>query len=66
MQITLNGKAHILENGVTIAALMVSFNLDPRKFAIEHNLCIIPEHEYADTYLAEGDVIEVVQFIGGG
>jgi len=66
MKIILNGKTHILEKRTSIELLMGLFSLDPRKVAIEHNLCIIPANEYADTYVEDGDVLEVVQFIGGG
>lgn len=66
MQITINGDKHILKAQLNVAQLMQQLQLDPRKVAIEHNLCIIPANEYNDTYLAEGDVLEVVQFIGGG
>jgi thiamine biosynthesis protein ThiS len=66
MQITLNGNAHICGDGTSVALLVEELKIDPRKVAIEHNLCIVPASEYTDTYLAEGDVLEVVQFIGGG
>lgn len=66
MQITLNGQTYILEERTSIASLMNDLQLDPRKIAIEHNLTIIPCSEYKDIYITEGDVLEVVQFIGGG
>ena len=66
MKITLNGQTHILEQRISIAVLMKDLQLDPRKVAIEHNLCIIPANEYSDTYVNDGDMLEVVQFIGGG
>ncbi len=66
MQITINGDIHVLPERISVAELMQNLQLDPRKVAIEHNLCIIPAEEYPDTYLAAGDVLEVVQFIGGG
>jgi hypothetical protein len=66
MKITLNGNTHIIEERASIAELIAYFRLDARKVAIEHNLCIIPANEYAGTYVADGDVVEVVQFIGGG
>ena len=66
MQITLNGKIHILEKETSIASLITDLQLDPRKIAIEYNLTIIPCKEYDDIYITEGDVLEIVQFIGGG
>lgn len=66
MKITINGKIHIIDAAVSVEALMQQLRLDPRKVAIEQNLCIIAADEYANTYLSDGDVLEVVQFIGGG
>lgn len=66
MQITINGSDHILNEGTSISVLLKELNLDPRKFAIEQNLAIVPAEEYEATYIEDGDIIEVVQFIGGG
>ena len=66
MQITINGIDHTISEGISITALMKDLQIDPRKVAIEQNLCIVPANEYAETYLNDGDILEVVQFIGGG
>lgn len=66
MQIQLNGEKHELKGAPTLAALIASFNLDPRKVAVERNLEIVPKSEYAQTQLAEGDRLEIVAFVGGG
>jgi thiamine biosynthesis protein ThiS len=39
---------------------------DPRGIAVERNREIVPKSEHALTALAEGDQIELVQFVGGG
>ena len=66
MKITLNGEDRTLEEDTTIEAFMRELQLDPRKVAIEHNLAIVPCSEYSETYINDGDILEVVQFIGGG
>jgi thiamine biosynthesis protein ThiS len=34
--------------------------------AVERNREIVPKAEYSTTSLAPGDVLEVVEFVGGG
>jgi sulfur carrier protein len=66
MDITLNGENRRLEGVSTLAGLVESLGLDPRKVAVERNLEIVPRSGYAQTALSSGDRIEIVHFIGGG
>ena len=66
MKITLNGENEEFEAGLSILALTERLALDARKVAVERNLEIVPRSAYAETNLAEGDRIEIVQFVGGG
>jgi thiamine biosynthesis protein ThiS len=66
MRIQVNGEDKVLNGTITVAALVASLALDTRKVAIERNAEIVPRAEYAQVPLAEGDRIEIVQFIGGG
>ncbi len=50
----------------TVTELVEELALDPRKVAVERNLEIVPRSLHAVTALAEGDRIELVQFVGGG
>ena len=50
----------------TILELVEALGLDVRKVAVERNLEIVPRSLHATTALAEGDRIELVQFVGGG
>ena len=50
----------------TVTELIQELALDPRKVAVERNLEIVPRSLHAVTALAEGDRIELVQFVGGG
>ena len=65
MRIEVNGEAREVA-ATTIAALAQELGLDPRKVAVERNLEIVPRSQHAHTALAEGDRIEIVQFVGGG
>ena len=51
---------------MTIMELLRSLDLDPARLAIERNRDIVPKREYDSTVLAEGDKLEIVQFVGGG
>lgn len=65
MRIHLNGEPRETQ-ATTVAALVEALGLDLRKVAVERNLEIVPRSLYLATALAEGDRIEVVQFVGGG
>jgi thiamine biosynthesis protein ThiS len=66
MRIQLNGQDHDLPGPMKLAALVERLALDGRKIAIERNLEIVPRSAYAATELAEGDRLEIVNFVGGG
>lgn len=51
---------------MTVAVLLSILGFDPSKVAVERNLAIVPRSAYAETWLAEGDRLEIVYFIGGG
>lgn len=52
--------------GKTLAEYLASTKYDPMRIAVERNGEIIPKAKYGETVLQEGDVIEVVNFVGGG
>ena len=52
--------------GKTLAEYLVSTQYDPTRIAVERNGEIVPKANYGETVLQEGDVIEVVNFVGGG
>jgi sulfur carrier protein len=65
MRVVINGEER--ETAASgVAALIAELGLDPRKVAVERNLEIVPRSQHAATSLAEGDRIEIVQFVGGG
>ena len=66
MTITLNGEASAIDPGTSVAGLLAALSLSPSKVAIERNREIVPRSAYAETALADGDVVEVVTFVGGG
>ena len=66
MTLTINGEARSFSGLSDLAALVLSLGLDPRKVAVERNLEIVPRSAYGATALSNGDLIEIVHFIGGG
>ena len=66
MNLFLNGEAASVPDAVTVAAFLESLGMPDRGVAVERNREIVPKSMYATTHLAEGDRIEIVQFVGGG
>ena len=66
MTIRVNGDPVELAGPLTIAALLAQLHIDPRLVAVEHNLTIIKRARYESTPIAEGDEVEIVNFVGGG
>jgi thiamine biosynthesis protein ThiS len=66
MRLTINGETREFPAPLSVSGLVAALALEPRKIAIERNLEIVPRSAYGETALAEGDRIEIVQFVGGG
>jgi thiamine biosynthesis protein ThiS len=64
--VTLNGETRALDGPVSVSGLLVTLGLEGRKVAVERNEAIVPRSRYAETWLASGDALEIVHFIGGG
>lgn len=64
--IQLNGESRELAKGATVASLLEELGLKPELLAVERNRDIVPKEAYSGTVLQEGDVVEVVSFVGGG
>ena len=50
----------------TMEDVVRSLGADPAKVVVERNAVIVPREKFAAVEAGEGDVIEVVQFVGGG
>jgi thiamine biosynthesis protein ThiS len=66
VKIRLNGDPYELPAPLSIAALLDSLQIEPRRVAVEHNLDIIKRARYETTIVNEGDEVEIVNFVGGG
>ena len=65
LTLTVNGDSR-RSTAATIAALVEELGLRPEKVAVEHNGTIVPRSTLAQAPLADGDVLEIVHFVGGG
>lgn len=66
VKITLNGKPSKVDEGTCLTDLLAQMKIEPLKVACELNQRIVKRAQYAGTKIAEGDVIEILQMIGGG
>ncbi len=65
MQLTINGEDRVVQ-ATDLSGLIAELGLDARKVAVERNLAIVPRSLHPVTPIADGDRIELVQFVGGG
>ncbi len=66
MKITLNGEPVEMKGPLTIAGLVATLGIEPRKVAVEQNRVIVPKSQYAVAPVSDGDIVELVHFVGGG
>ncbi len=52
--------------GKSIAEYIATTAYEQKRIAVEKNGDIVPKTQYAQTILQDGDVVEVVCFVGGG
>jgi thiamine biosynthesis protein ThiS len=65
LSITVNGEPR-RTSAATIADFVRELGLKVPKVAVEHNGVIAPRSTLEDVPLADGDVLEIVHFVGGG
>ncbi len=66
MQVTVNDEAQRLPMGATVADLVATLGLGPRRVAVEVNREIVARATYGATVLHDGDTVEIIHFVGGG
>ena len=65
LNLTVNGEPRT-SAAATIAGLVGELGLKPEKVAVERNGTIVPRSTLGEAPLADGDVLEIVHFVGGG
>ena len=52
--------------GKTLANYIAEAGYNQARIAVERNEEIVPKSKYSETVLADGDCVEIVNFVGGG
>jgi sulfur carrier protein len=66
VQITVNGEPRQVPAALTVRELIEQLGLTDGPVAVEKNREVVPRAAHASTPLADGDVLEIVHFVGGG
>lgn len=66
MKLTVNGEVREVPEGLTVRGLVEHLGLTEGPVAVEKNREVVPRAEHASVALADGDVLEIVHFVGGG
>ena len=66
MTVIVNGKKHEVAADTSIQDLLVGLNIDGSALVVQRNDDIIEKAEYGTIQLDENDILELIQFVGGG
>lgn len=66
MNVVINGKAVELLEDESVTSFLQRQGFDPQAVVVEHNEQVVPMMRFAETRLSDGDVLEVLHFVGGG
>jgi sulfur carrier protein len=66
MRIFINGKQEEYPEPVSISEVIAAKGLNAETVVAELNREIVPGARCADTWIQDGDRLELVQFVGGG
>ena len=64
--LTINGEPRRVADVRSLADLLAHLGLDRRAVVVEHNRAIVRRDALDDAAVADGDVVEIVHFVGGG
>jgi len=66
VRVRLNGKEQQVAGGLTVRTLLETLDLHPGMVVVELNRDILERDSYGDFDVSDGDMIELVHFVGGG
>lgn len=64
--VRLNGKEIEISCGITVEQMLLENGFSLQRIAVEKNEEILRKADYAKEIVQDGDVFEVVNFVGGG
>ena len=66
MRLKLNGTESEIQESITVAGLLRNLRIEPAGVAVEVNMEIVKKPDYQNRVLKDGDIVEIVNFVGGG
>jgi sulfur carrier protein len=66
IRIQLNGTEREITPEASVRDLILSLDLEPELIVVERNRSILRREQYGEVPVEDGDVIELVHFVGGG
>ena len=66
MIIHINGEKREIAGGLSVAQLLGQLGIRPGRVVVELNRDVLSREAHDKTFLQEGDIIEIVNFVGGG
>jgi thiamine biosynthesis protein ThiS len=66
MDIVVNGEQRKVMEDATVLSLLRDLSLPETRVAVERNRSLVRKADFSTTALAQGDLIEIVTFVGGG
>lgn len=66
MIVQINGEKKEVGSGINVALLLEELGIRPGRVVVELNRDVLSREAHAQTFLKEGDTIEIVHFVGGG
>jgi sulfur carrier protein len=66
MLVQINGEKKEIANGLSVAQLLDALGIRAGRVVVELNRDIVARAAHGETFLKEGDAVEIVHFVGGG
>lgn len=66
MKLRINGEERVLEDGVTIEALLSLLDIERKGTAVELNKEVVPRSRHGEVELKDNDRVEIITMFGGG
>ena len=66
INVVLNGEPRKIDKQVTLDRMLDLFSLPRQRVAVELNRSVVRRSDWSATLVSDGDVIEVIHFVGGG
>lgn len=66
MKIMVNGTEQEIEQSASISDVLAQRGTEKTLVSVELNFSIIPRDKWDSVLLEEGDIMEIIRFVGGG